>query len=79
MAAKVNHRFPDELVPRIKFAHDFALYVWGVVSYRDVFGVPHKTTFAQQIYWKPLAGISEDGFIPESVQGIYLGRHNRSN
>ncbi|MHB8303061.1 MAG: hypothetical protein ACYDC6_09525 [Acidobacteriaceae bacterium] len=42
------------------------LYVWGRVTYEDVFGVNHFTRFCQHIYWDLL----------DNVRGIYLPGRN---
>lgn len=79
MAGIVKWRVPDDWVQRVKWGNEFALYVWGVVGYDDVFGVRHRTTFAQQIYWRQVGHPTESGVIPEVVRGVHLGRHNRAN
>lgn len=63
---------PDEEVAAVKRGHEKGLFVWGVVSYRDVFGTRHRTTYCQQLYWIPTAP-------EETVMGVFLDRHNRAN
>lgn len=43
-----------------------ALYVWGIISYEDVFAESHYTRFCQIVTWLP------DG----KIFGYYLDRHN---
>lgn len=44
---------PDPEVSAIKEGIKKALYVWGVVSYEDIFGNRHKTQFGQMLTWWP--------------------------
>lgn len=79
MMAVVPWRVPDEWVIPVKLGLHFSLYVWGTVSYGDNFGTRHRATFAQQIFWRRTGFMGEDGFIPERVEGVFLGRHNQSS
>lgn len=38
-------------VEKIKVGAGAALYVWGIVTYSDVFGESHYTKFCQLITW----------------------------
>jgi len=56
-----------------------ALYVWGYVVYKDIFGRTHRTTFCQQLYWlqtKKKSFLRDANYI---IRGQYLDRHNRAN
>jgi hypothetical protein len=54
----------DKEVDSIKYAKgDKGLYVWGRVTYEDVFGENHFTLFCQHIYWN-LGGHVRGHYIP---------------
>ncbi|HEX4486880.1 MAG TPA: hypothetical protein VH088_11465 [Terriglobales bacterium] len=53
MFGSVERFVPDAEVASIKQGTDKALCVWGVVTYEDIFGVPHSTKFGQIITWLP--------------------------
>jgi len=55
----------DSEVDKIKTAQSKALYAWGIVEYRDVFGETHHTRFCQ-IYT----------FLPDKVWGYFTPQHN---
>lgn len=61
----------DEDVARIKmgFGAEGALYVWGLVTYDDVFGDKHYTRFCQQIYWD----------LKDTVFGTYISGRNETD
>ncbi|HKW62386.1 MAG TPA: hypothetical protein VJN89_07575 [Candidatus Acidoferrum sp.] len=46
-----------------------ALFVWGIVTYEDIFSESHFTKFCQTLFWQP------DG----KVYGFYYPRHNEAN
>lgn len=73
--ATPQKRIADARVAKIKLGIKHALFVWGVVSYEDVFGVTRRTTFAQQIYWEMVIG--PDGKLREPPGCLYLQKHNR--
>jgi hypothetical protein len=63
----------DTEVPSIKQAADGRfLFVWGEVSYEDVFGQPHWVKFCQRLFWVP-------GPQGEGIVGFYDERHNDSD
>jgi hypothetical protein len=43
------------------------LFVWGIVTYEDIFGESHFTKFCQSLFWQA------DG---KTVYGFYYPRHN---
>lgn len=43
--------FTDEEMAEAKQARTKRLYVFGTVTYKDVFGVPHYTDFCQSVTW----------------------------
>jgi hypothetical protein len=53
MAGIVEDFVPDAEVASIKEGAGKCLYVWGVVTYEDIFGDRHTTKFGQQITWLP--------------------------
>jgi hypothetical protein len=62
--------FVDENdVEGIKHNQGKALYVWGIISYEDVFGKDHWTKFCQQIVWLP----------DNNVFAIFTARHNEAD
>jgi hypothetical protein len=65
----VDDFVPDQDVGGIMYlTFGKALYVWGVVTYEDIFGEPHRTEFAQALCWLP------DG----KVFGVYTPGHNKA-
>ncbi|MGA8272389.1 MAG: hypothetical protein WB919_12585 [Candidatus Sulfotelmatobacter sp.] len=46
-----------------------ALYVWGIVSYADIFGATHTTKFCQSILWFP----------DNTITGFYTPGHNEAD
>jgi hypothetical protein len=72
MMAVVDDFIDDSEVADVMISKGKSLYVWGFVTYKDMFKVTRRITFAQQ-----LSFVGESG--KESVRGYYLTRHNRSN
>lgn len=70
--AVVNEFFPEEEAGNIKRGSDRRLYIWGIVSYTDVFGDSHTTRFCHSIYW---FGPTEN----ETIAGYYASRHNEAD
>lgn len=79
MLAVVADRVDDDKVEITKRGLDRSLYVWGTLSYRDVFGRLHRCTFAQQIYWTPTGEVDQNWNTPMGVRGWHLSKHNRTN
>jgi hypothetical protein len=79
LRAIVGRRIADEEVPKTKAGVDLSLYVWGIVTYRDIFRKQHRTTFAQQIFWRPAGPVGPDGCAPETIRGNFLPHHNKAN
>ena len=48
----------DKDVAAIKRGQGRALYIWGVVIYKDVFGQEHQTEFCQLVLWLPNGQVS---------------------
>jgi hypothetical protein len=59
----------DKEVEDIKFGNGKVLYIWGIVSYEDVFGESHFTKFCQSTLFSP------DG----KVYGFFIPRHNEAD
>ena len=53
LAGTVKDFVPDSEVAVIKEGSRKALCVWGLITYEDIFGVNHKTRFAQWLTWYP--------------------------
>jgi hypothetical protein len=53
MNCVVDDFVPDADVQAIKEGAGHGLFVWGIVSYEDIFGEPHTTKFGQHLYWLP--------------------------
>lgn len=51
VGATVESLVPDSEVESIKSGRDRCLYVWGTVTYEDIFGAKHFTNFCQHIHW----------------------------
>jgi hypothetical protein len=67
MRAIVDGFRPDNEVEGIKHGTgDKGLYVWGRVTYEDVFGESHSTRFCQRIHWD----------MKNNVRGEYLPGRN---
>jgi len=65
--------FPDDDVPVIMRGSDGRrLYIWGEVTYEDVYRLPHRTRFCHTIHWLP------DRRNPGEyvVAGYYSDNHN---
>ena len=69
--AFVDDFVPDTEVVDIKKGSDKRVYIWGEVTYDDVFGDPHKTRFCHSIAW---VGIPPN----ELVIGTYEGKYNEA-
>jgi hypothetical protein len=54
MSAILDDFVPDTEVDRIKRGDGHALYVWGVISYEDVFGVHRRTNVSQILVFTPI-------------------------
>jgi hypothetical protein len=57
---------PYSEVSAVKEGNGKCLYVWGRITYEDVFGDPHLTRFAQCLFWNP----------NNTVYGIYIPGQN---
>ena len=56
----------DNEVEKIKAGcFEKGLYVWGLITYEDVFGERHFTRFCQQIFW-----------VGDEIRGIYIPGRN---
>ena len=53
MISVVDDYVPDGEVEDIKAAKGRGVYAWGIVTYEDVFGETHTTTFCQQLTYLP--------------------------
>jgi len=71
MNAFVDNFVPDEDVQAIKIGNKVRLYIWGEVSYSDVFGEPHITKFCHSLFW-----YGEGRH--EAVDGTYSERYNEA-
>jgi hypothetical protein len=49
----VDDFVPDNEVYSIKKGVEKALYVWGQITYNDIFGAEHHTRFAHNLFWVP--------------------------
>lgn len=78
IGAVVGAYVSDADVPVIKRGDGWALFVWGYLTYEDIFGHQHRTTFAQQYAWVP-GSTNQNWEVPETAHVTYLGKHNRAN
>lgn len=51
MFAVVDEMVPDDQVASIKQGTPRALYVWGLLKYKDIFDEEHRTEFCHRLYW----------------------------
>jgi hypothetical protein len=51
ISAVVSEYVDDSLVSDIKRGNNKGLFIWGFVTYRDVFGEEHRTEFCQHTVW----------------------------
>ena len=68
LTALVDDFSDDADVFAIKTGIDRALYVWGIVNYKDAFGEDRVTTFCQILTWLP----------NNQISGYFLDRHNEA-
>ena len=69
LSAIVDDFVPDAQVEDIKVGKEGkCLWVWGVVTYEDVFGQSQTTKFCQSLFWQ----------LDGKVYGYYYPRHNDS-
>jgi hypothetical protein len=66
MSAIVENFIEDGEVENAKLNKGKALYVWGIVTYADIFGEPHYTKFCQSLFFLP------DG----KIWGTYTPNYN---
>ncbi|MES2000339.1 MAG: hypothetical protein V4446_13595 [Pseudomonadota bacterium] len=69
--AMVDDFVPDEEVENIKIGNSKRVYIWGIVTYIDVFDEVHTTKFCHSIFW----------FGPknnERVTGTFSNLHNEA-
>jgi hypothetical protein len=69
MSAIVDGFIPDLEVDDVKRANGRALYVWGIVTYEDIFGATQHTQFSQIISWLP----------NDAIWGTHTQQHNRAS
>lgn len=69
LSAVVPDFVAETEISHICQAQGRAVYTWGWVIYRDVFGKKHRTTFCQWVAW------GTDG----NVSGWYHPKHNRAS
>ena len=66
--AAVDDWVPDGEVRSTKLVSDGkALYIWGIVTYEDVFKQPRQTRLCQLLYWLP---------DEKATMGSYIDQHN---
>lgn len=68
--AIVDEYIPDSEVEEVKIGNNRRVYIWGIVSYEDVFGDSHYTKFCHSIYFFTGA----DGLV--KVSGHYDKNYN---
>lgn len=69
--AIVDDFVPDEEVVEIKNGVSRRVYIWGVVTYTDVFNEEHSTKFCHGLHWFW-------GDEKEKVGGSYAAHHNEA-
>ena len=53
MSCAVKDFVPDAEIATIKEGVSKCLYIWGLVTYEDIFGEAHSTKFGQWLTWLP--------------------------
>lgn len=71
LQAVVDEFVLDSQVSDIKYGKDRVLHIWGVVTYKDIFGEYRETRFCQALTW---IGKGND----EIVYGYYNTNHNEA-
>lgn len=74
-----NQRVPEADVEAIKRCNGRAFYTWGIVTYRDAFGVNRHTKFAYLMTWNPTGAVDDNGKPVEQGQARYLRTHNEAD
>ena len=69
--AVVDDFVPDDEIAGIKSGNTRRVYIWGVVTYTDIFNKKHSTKFCHSLYW---FGSGEN----ERVSGSYAAHHNEA-
>lgn len=69
--AMVEDYVADTEVEDIKRGNGKSPYIWGIVSYTDVFGISHITKFCHSIRWVGPIG-------KEIIYGTYATKHNEA-
>ena len=71
ISAIVDRFYDDTEVDKIKYGKGKATYIWGTVTYEDIFGERHETNFCHWIHW---IGPGPKG--EEIISGYYVNRRN---
>ena len=69
--AIVGDFIPDDEVVDVKAGMTRRVYIWGIVTYTDIFDTKHSTKFCHSLYW---FGSGEN----ERVSGSYAPHHNKA-
>lgn len=75
IATTVNHRFEPAEVEAICKGETKRLYVWGTITYDDVFGDHHQTRFSHNFFFFDLTN-PESGQVEHKVNNFYSPGHN---
>jgi hypothetical protein len=62
----------DEEVEDIKAGKGKALYIWGIVNYKDVFGESHFTKFCQTVHFMRIGA-------EHKITGFFIPRYDEAN
>jgi hypothetical protein len=68
--AYVDNRVPDDDINSIKTGINRRVYVWGKITYKDIFGDDHTTEFCHSIFW-----LGPEG---NQIMGTYDYHHNKA-
>ena len=69
--AIVDDFIPDDEVVEVKAGMTRRVYIWGIVTYTDIFNMKHTTKFCHSLFW---FGNGEN----ERVTGSYAAHHNKA-
>lgn len=72
MSAVVDQIVPDSEVGKVMVRDGLGLYVWGTVSYKDVFKIERETNFGLSIFWL-ISGNGDHTIMAEYLPGMNDG------
>lgn len=74
-----ERKVPEADLETIKRGDGRGFYTWGIVNYRDAFGVERYTKFAHLLQWHPTDRFDDRGKPVVHAHGQFLLRHNAAD